>query len=205
MGDQGSMLREHLKVAAPVFDKSTEEGFQFRIYRLGSLEVRTTQEIQRDEIIGAVFSICSATLKACMNGPLPPDWEQQKIIKASSFVESTSLHGNVDSSVLRCKYYLVLETDSGGKIVTERLQNGNLSWVENPEDLAERNSLAKSIRAETCSIGGPNWLPTIPRSLPSGMSSWRLPAQQAQSVTIDPHTTERSLRHFQTPADWIRR
>jgi len=51
-----STLAPRLKASKPTFDKTTEEGTQFRIYALGSLEVRTTQEFDGDEVIGAVFS-----------------------------------------------------------------------------------------------------------------------------------------------------
>jgi hypothetical protein len=51
-----STLAPKLREAKPVFDKATEEGTNFRIYTLGSLEVRTTQEFEGDEIIGAVLS-----------------------------------------------------------------------------------------------------------------------------------------------------
>merc|ERR1719326_1882129 len=45
------LLESNLKSSAPVFDKSTEEGLCFRIYRLGSLEVRTTQELDCEEVV----------------------------------------------------------------------------------------------------------------------------------------------------------
>jgi len=51
-----STLAPKLKESKPMFDKTTEEGTKFRIYTLGSLEVRTTQEFEADEVVGAVFS-----------------------------------------------------------------------------------------------------------------------------------------------------
>merc|ERR1712113_837747 len=48
---------EHaLKSVSPEFDKSTEDGTAYRIYRLGSIEVRTSQDHDEQEVIGAVFS-----------------------------------------------------------------------------------------------------------------------------------------------------
>ena len=41
---QQALLEEVLPTAAPEFHKATEDGVVFRIYRLGSLEVRTTQD-----------------------------------------------------------------------------------------------------------------------------------------------------------------
>ena len=41
-----------LPVAAPEFNKATEDGVVFRIYRIGSLEVRTIQEPGSSEPLG---------------------------------------------------------------------------------------------------------------------------------------------------------
>merc|ERR1711988_1463754 len=54
---EAELLEEVLKTAAPVFDKSCEDGMRFRIYRIGSLEFRSTQEMFGKEKIGAVFSL----------------------------------------------------------------------------------------------------------------------------------------------------
>jgi hypothetical protein len=53
---QAASLLDVMKTGRPIFDKITEEGMKFRIYKKGSLEVRTTQEICGKEIIGAVFT-----------------------------------------------------------------------------------------------------------------------------------------------------
>jgi hypothetical protein len=42
----------------PFFDKATEEGTRFRIYRDGKLEVRTIQEVGGKETLGAIFTSC---------------------------------------------------------------------------------------------------------------------------------------------------
>eukprot|EP00438_Fugacium_kawagutii_P028718 Skav229192 [mRNA] locus=scaffold1004:438636:456595:- [translate_table: standard] len=55
---------EVLPDAAPVFEKSTEDGTAYRIYRLGSIEVRTMQEPQRSENISAMFSMRPTTWTA---------------------------------------------------------------------------------------------------------------------------------------------
>lgn len=54
---QESTLKQLLKDTVPVFDKSTEEGTRFRIYKAGNLEVRTTQDFEGNEVMGAVFSM----------------------------------------------------------------------------------------------------------------------------------------------------
>jgi hypothetical protein len=52
---QESTLKQLLKDSVPIFDKSTEEGMRFRIYKAGSLEVRTTQDFEGSEVLGAVL------------------------------------------------------------------------------------------------------------------------------------------------------
>jgi hypothetical protein len=148
---QTSTLLHHLKSSAPVFDKSTEESLRFRIYRLGSLEVRTTQEAAADEIIGAVFSIRNQAPKTNSSKPKSLD-EKDKIVKVSEYVERAFTHGR-DASALQRRYYLVLETDKGNKIVSERLNDRQLTWVVDPDDVDDRNSLAKLTRSETATTG----------------------------------------------------
>merc|ERR1712032_126763 len=53
---EAHMFDHLLKSGTPVFDKSTEEGMRFRVYKVGSLEVRTTQAPDDNEIVGVVFS-----------------------------------------------------------------------------------------------------------------------------------------------------
>jgi len=38
------------------FEKSTEDGSIFRIYEKGTLEVRTVQEFEGEEVVGVVYS-----------------------------------------------------------------------------------------------------------------------------------------------------
>merc|ERR1719229_931214 len=54
---QEAVLRNALESAEPTFDKCTEEGTRFRIYRVGRVEVRTTQEPAAEEHLGAVFTM----------------------------------------------------------------------------------------------------------------------------------------------------
>jgi hypothetical protein len=55
---QAEVLRQALEAAAPTFDKSTEEGTRFRVYRVGKLEVRSIQEPGAvEEALGAVFTV----------------------------------------------------------------------------------------------------------------------------------------------------
>jgi len=54
---QADLLREALTAATTSFDKTAEDGCRFRIYRVGGVEARTVQDLDGEEIIGAVFSI----------------------------------------------------------------------------------------------------------------------------------------------------
>ena len=49
-----------------------------------------------------------------------------------------------------CHFYTVLETKQGSIIVTEILENGAVSWVQNPNNLEDRNSLAKLLFQVNC-------------------------------------------------------
>jgi hypothetical protein len=148
---QAAALLEHVRSSAPVFDKSAEDGLRFRIYRLGSLEVRTTKESGGDEIIGAVFSIRNQAPRTNASKAKDID-DKEKITKVTEYVERLFVPG-MDSSKLHRRYYLVLETEKQNKIVTERLSDGKLSWVGNPDDLEDRSSLAKLTRSDPVSTG----------------------------------------------------
>merc|ERR1719162_558496 len=143
---QAASLLEHLK--APIFDKCTEEGLRFRIYRLGSLEVRTTTELQDQEVIGAVFSVRSKSQKHTASTTTTVG-DQEKVQRITEYVEAICIPGEGAKAgkVLR-RYYLVLETEKYSSIVTERLNDGKLTWVANPEDIEDRTSLAKVTRSE---------------------------------------------------------
>mmetsp|Transcript_35687 Transcript_35687/g.81086 ORF Transcript_35687/g.81086 Transcript_35687/m.81086 type:complete len:281 (-) Transcript_35687:113-955(-) len=54
---QAQFLETTLKAVAPIFDKTAEDGARFRIYKFGSLDVRTIQEQSGEEALGAVFSV----------------------------------------------------------------------------------------------------------------------------------------------------
>jgi len=143
----GNFLQHVSKSLAPIFDRRTEEGMRFRIYSLGTLEIRTVQEPLGEEIAGAVFSIRNSIL----NGSSKDSGvdEEQLIVKITEYVERAFEIGqNVNG--LHRRFYLVLETDHGDKIMTERMRDGHMNWIENAEDLEDRNSLAKVTRIEAC-------------------------------------------------------
>lgn len=133
-----------LKVSVPVFDKATEEGLRFRIYRFGSLEVRTTQEHGGEEVVGAVFSV--RTQVPSTDARASGIEDDERIARATQYVER-DIDASAEAPSPCDHHYLLLETKEGGKILTERFSDGHLSWVDSPEDIDDRNSLAKLIRS----------------------------------------------------------
>jgi hypothetical protein len=150
-GQGSAILDDMIKTASPVFDKTTEDGVRFCIYRLGVLEVRTTQETSGAEVIGAVFSVLNQASAAAMTATRAVQ-DEEKISVVTEFVEREFAIG-VDPSILRRRLYVVFETDRGSKILTERMKDGSFAWVENPRDLEDRNSLAKVTRSEKVETG----------------------------------------------------
>jgi len=140
---QHAVLQEVLRSTLPAFDKHTEDGTHFLIYRLGSLEVRATRAAADGPLaIGAVFSREGASQKL---GEAVLD--EERIVKATQFVEKASL------GRLRCRYYVVFETEAGNKVVTELLPNGSMAWQANPKDVEDRNSLAKMLSCAESRLG----------------------------------------------------
>merc|ERR1712061_46519 len=119
--------------AVPDFDKVTEDGSRFSIYRIGSLEVRTITEPDCEPVIGAVFSVHAPSDQ---KSAIP---EQEEIVKATEYVERVGLEFQV---------YVTLETDQKNFLV---LEDGTLRFEENPSNLEDRTSLAKVLRTADCS------------------------------------------------------
>jgi len=143
------MLEGVLTSASPEFDKITEDGMRFRVYRVGSLEVRTTQEHSAKEAVGVIFSCLGAETDVAEAPKGQQAQPQEKIIKATEYVEVKFLAG---APAGHC-YYLLLETERGNKIVTERLEDGRVTFEESPKNLEDRNSLAKVTRTKECGKG----------------------------------------------------
>lgn len=126
-----------LKSTTPTFDNKTEEGTRFRVYNIGSLEVRTTQQAEfgSKEIIGAVFSKESTTSSKIAN---LGQHDKSKLVKIAEYVEGTN-----DSR----RSYIVFQCDKGNTFLTEKLENSMATWEENPAGLEARNALAKVVRS----------------------------------------------------------
>jgi len=125
---------------APAFDRCTEDGMRFRIYKVGSVEIRSTQPHRGEEAVGAAFST-----EAPAEAPEPDAaWSTvartDRIAKAVEYVESSP------DGAAGARYYVVLTTEQGDSILTERLADGTVSWEENPAHLEIRSSLAKVVR-----------------------------------------------------------
>jgi len=134
-----------LKTTEPEFDKTTEDGARFRIYRFGSLEIRTTQELDGEEAIGAVFSIRTPLQPSAEGAEAPSIGGHEQVLKATEFAEHAEGHA------LR-RSYVVLETEQGNEVVTEKLDDGTTTWEENPPALEVRNSFAKVLRSVNCDV-----------------------------------------------------
>jgi hypothetical protein len=149
------MFDDLLASVTPVFDKSTEDGFRFRIYKCGSLEVRTCQEPDGIETIGAVFSVRSgAQVSAKQSGQGRTIAEHEKVVRAVQFVERGTRGISKSTIALNGRpynqFYVMLETELGSRIVTEKLADGTVTWKENPADLEDRNSLGKVVFMKDC-------------------------------------------------------
>lgn len=135
-------LQEVLDSSVPVFDKCTEDGARFLVYRLGSLEIRATQRPHGERSIGAVFSMGAAvTLQAGDNQALD---DVEKLAKVAEYVEAAP------SGKLQCRFYVVFTMESGRQISTEQLSDGSIEWCEDSEALQARNSLAKVLATAAC-------------------------------------------------------
>jgi len=141
---QQKMFDNVIQSTTPMFDKSSEEGLRFRVYKVGSLEVRTTQELDGKETVGAVFSITSSG-----GGPMQRK-KGQKVDLTDTIKKVTTYVERDQQLSSRRRYYVVLETGKEKTIVTEMTDNGVIAWKEDPADLEVRNSLAKVFGTKDC-------------------------------------------------------
>jgi len=158
---QRLIAKEVLPDAAPVFDKSTEDGTAYRIYRFGTIEVRTMQEPSSTENIIAMFSMRPTTWTAKRGCKEAADAE--KVVQVKMYVEAVDTISSLTRSIQGCaaepqeeldapwrsqkmdycQYFLVLETDSGTTLLTEKLSDGTVQTLLEPENMEERVSLAR--------------------------------------------------------------
>jgi hypothetical protein len=127
-----------------VFDKTTEDQTRFRLYRPDGFEVRTIQECNGEEKIGAIYSVLA--LGGRSPSPSPSTGEVQRcsqveedevVTGVSVYVEGGSYNGRGP------EYFVVFETMQGSVIVTELLKCGAMAWDANPPNVTFRCSLGK--------------------------------------------------------------
>jgi hypothetical protein len=149
---QKFLIAEVLPATAPDFMKSNEDGTLFRIYHIGSLEIRTTQEQDAQEIIAAVFSRRAPSWQLA-SGKHAKDLDRREaVVKAKVYVEAAEAEQTrpVAISKSSCHFYVVLDSDASRIIVTERLADGSVAWAVNSDKLEDRNSLAKLLFTIDC-------------------------------------------------------
>lgn len=140
-----SLVRDVLPTAAPEFQEKTEDGTCFRIYKIGSLEIRTTQERFAEEQIGVVYSSRAPTWNlAATSQELS---EREKVVECKVFLEAAE--GDVVGKQPH-HLYMVCITANKNVIVTEKLANGSTIFLVNPKSLEDRNSLAKQLFKSDC-------------------------------------------------------
>jgi len=137
---EAGMLRDILASTAPSFEKTTEDGTRFLIFKFGSLEARATQEPQGDLEVGAVFSVSDAWATA----PGASDLEGgELVVKVAECVE------RAPSGVAR--YFLLVETDAGTSATVGLLPSGAVSWTACAPG---RCAQAKVLRTHGCEDSG---------------------------------------------------
>ena len=140
-----TLVKDVLPTAAPEFQEKTEDGTCFRIYKIGSLEIRTTQERFTEEQIGVVYSSRAPTWNlAAASQELA---ERERVVECKVFLEAAE--GDAVGKQPH-HFYMVCNTDNKNVIVTEKLANGSTTFVINPKNLEDRNSLAKQLFKSDC-------------------------------------------------------
>jgi len=152
-----------------VFDKTTEDGTRFRIYRSGGLEVRTVQEHDGKEDVGVVFAVSASMQASLFGGSQETVQESERIEKVTEYVESAA----TDLQPLARNFYIVAETTAGNVVVTEMLENGAVALEANPAGLPNRNARAAVVRSVDCGAAAAcvrDMNACRERGLPSGSS-----------------------------------
>jgi len=155
---QQALLNDVLPSAASEFQESTEDGVVFRIYRLGSLEIRTTQEANGEEVVGVVFSRRAPEWQLSSGIKAKQADKNELIARAKVYVEvaaepDASSQCQSDDAKPVSHFYVVLETNAANTVVAEQLKDETIAWAVNPNHLEDRNSLAKLLFAAEATDG----------------------------------------------------
>lgn len=149
---QQKALMPALCALRPAFDKRTEDGLRFRIYTAGNLEIRTLQEHDSPEVVAEAFSTAGQA-QPVSSGSLS---DYDGVCKAVMYVEydpDSPPEAQPGIQPPPRHYFVVLETHSGGSVLTEKFASGRVAWEENARDLKCRTSLAKVVRTEEFASG----------------------------------------------------
>jgi len=145
LSQQTSMhLLELLEPSKAVFDKTTDDGQRFRIYSLGEVEVRTTQQVDGTEELGAVFTCTTRSTDRSLKRMHDEDW----VSEVTEFVERTSPTSTLKQNSSGCTYFAVLSTHSGHIVVVERQGDAQTSWDEDPPGWEHRKTFARVLRTK---------------------------------------------------------
>jgi len=177
---------EALSRVSLAFDQCTEDGRRFRIYRPGTLEVRTVQDNDCQELVGAVFSVSSSTSSPSQKDKMSDSFEHEKVAKVTQYVERACRPMPANS----CNYYVVFETETGNLVVSELLDNGSIAWDVNPDGAELRNSLAKVLTTTCCSactltirdVKGHQAIPSLNHGLNPSLSNRKRYVEAAYSI-----------------------
>merc|ERR1712083_189588 len=112
----------------------------------------TTQAHNGEEVVGAVFSICVSS-EGTVSKKDRIVGDDEKMVKAIEYIER-ACYGTSAQQMVYHRYYVVLETEKGNVILTEKLMDGTVTWEENPRDLENRTSLARVLHSADCSDQG---------------------------------------------------
>lgn len=151
---QAALLESVVQTAAPELDKRTEDGSRFRIYKFGDLEIRTVQERDAAEVVGAVFSTHPVPhpREVCSGATTSEDCavDDVCVVRAIEYVERVRTP-YVDSADTVPAYhtYVVLEIENGTVIVTEMKHDGSITWETEPSGLEMRSSLARVLSSSS--------------------------------------------------------
>jgi len=151
-GDAAGALEQALRPSRLVFDRSAEDGCKFRIYRLGRVEVRTTQAFGGEETIGAVFSARAPAHSPASESERETMALDDRVVKATQYVEHCEPWWGPapHAAPSAARYYVVLETSRGAFISSELLGDGCVTFDCNPQNLASRNSFARVVHSVEC-------------------------------------------------------
>lgn len=138
---------------------------------MGRFEVRTVQEHNGEETIGAVFTTCEKSSHTSSGRSISG---HEKIVKVTQYVEKAVANGlSQDVQTPDAHYYVVLEAEHGSVVLTELLADGSVTWEENQSSLGTRNSLARVIRTAQGQAG---------RAIMQEMKNYRAKGQDSFSV-----------------------